>query len=196
MADLLYEDQGRELDWDDEIEDEGNPFRVLPEGDYRFIVKGYERGRFPGSAKIPECNKAVVTLQVTGAGGSGEFKEDFIMHTKMEWKLSAFYVAIGLKKHGEKLRMQWNNIIGKQGYCSVEIHRWENQVTHKKYENNRVEAFFDPEEWEKHGFPPIQQPYRAPAIPAPVSAPAPAATAPAQTQIGNWRSNAGTYNWG
>ena len=38
------------MDWDSAIESDGSQFIVLPEGDYDFIVTGFERGRFPGSA--------------------------------------------------------------------------------------------------------------------------------------------------
>ena len=52
------------MDWDSAIESDGSQFIVLPEGDYDFIVTGFERGRYPGSAKIPACNKASLTLTV------------------------------------------------------------------------------------------------------------------------------------
>ena len=41
------------MDWNDVIEDDGQEFVLLPEGDYNFVVTNFERGRFPGSAKIP-----------------------------------------------------------------------------------------------------------------------------------------------
>ena len=43
------------MDWNDVIEDDGQEFVLLPEGDYNFVVTDFERGRFPGSAKIPAC---------------------------------------------------------------------------------------------------------------------------------------------
>ena len=39
------------MDWNDEIENDGQEFVLLPEGDYVFKVTGFERGRHPGSAK-------------------------------------------------------------------------------------------------------------------------------------------------
>lgn len=33
----------RELNWDDEIEKDGNEFVLLPEGDYDFTVESFER---------------------------------------------------------------------------------------------------------------------------------------------------------
>ena len=52
------------MDWDDALENDGQEYVVLEEGDYNFTVTGFERGRFPGSAKIPPCNKAALTLAV------------------------------------------------------------------------------------------------------------------------------------
>ena len=40
------------MDQNDVIEDDGQEYVLLPEGDYNFIVTNFERGRFPGSAKF------------------------------------------------------------------------------------------------------------------------------------------------
>ena len=53
------------MNWDDTIENDGQEFVVLPEGDYTFTVTNFERGRFPGSTKIPPCNKATLTISRT-----------------------------------------------------------------------------------------------------------------------------------
>ena len=52
------------MDWNDVIEDDGQEFVLLPEGDYNFVVTNFERGRFPGSAKIPATNKATKSIQI------------------------------------------------------------------------------------------------------------------------------------
>ena len=57
----------REFGWDDEIQQDGSPFHVLPEGDYHFTVKKFERARHSGSEKIPACNKAILTVSVSSA---------------------------------------------------------------------------------------------------------------------------------
>ena len=56
----------RELGWDDEIENDGPEFIVLPEGDYSFKVIDFERARHPGSEKLPACNKAIVHIRLKG----------------------------------------------------------------------------------------------------------------------------------
>ena len=61
------------MDWGDTIENDGQEFIILPEGDYTFTVTNFERGRFPGSAKIPACNKATLTIQIDNDKGSAKF---------------------------------------------------------------------------------------------------------------------------
>ena len=91
------------MDWDSAIESDGQQFIVLDEGDYTFTVTGFERGRYPGSAKIPACNKASLTLTIDLPGGQTAIcKEDLILYRTLEWKLAAFFRAIGQKKSGER----------------------------------------------------------------------------------------------
>ena len=62
-----YDSSFREFGWDDEIQNDSTPFEVLPEGDYRFRVEKFERGRHSGSEKIPPCNKAKRTCSCSAA---------------------------------------------------------------------------------------------------------------------------------
>ena len=103
------------LDWDDSIENDGQEFVILPEGDYNFTVTDFERGRFPGSVKIPACNKASLTLRVDTDDGVAFVKTDLLLYRSLEWKISSFFRAIGQKKHGERLVMDWNKVLGAQG---------------------------------------------------------------------------------
>ena len=56
MADYLNNNVG--MDWDDVLETDGQEYIILPEGDYNFEVTDFERGHFPGSAKMAPSNKA------------------------------------------------------------------------------------------------------------------------------------------
>ena len=112
----------RELDWDSEINKESE-FTLLPEGDYNFTVVSFERARHQGSAKLPPCNKAIVKIKIDGGElGSTTIQHNLFLHTKCEGMLSEFFIALGLKKHGEKLAMNWNAVQGKTGRCKVYIH--------------------------------------------------------------------------
>ena len=107
------------IDWDGVIEDDGNGFVLLDEGDYEFTVSGLERGQHNGSAKIPPCGKAILTLQVATPQGVAEIKENLLLHKSMEWKLSSFFRSIGQKKHGERLVMNWDQVLGSGGRAHI-----------------------------------------------------------------------------
>lgn len=135
----------RELGWDDEIEKESE-FVLLPEGDYNFVIDSFTRGRHPGSAKLPACNKAELEITVDdGKGNRGTIFHNLFLHTKTEGMLSAFFIAIGQKKHGEPLRMNWNAVIGAKGRCKVIVDKWTNDKGEER-SNNKIQKFYEPSE--------------------------------------------------
>lgn len=85
MSDMTMMD--REFGWEDEIQRDDSPRQILPEGDYQFTVTKFERARHAGSERVPPCNKAVLTLAVRNAGGSGEVLENLFLHSKFEWNV-------------------------------------------------------------------------------------------------------------
>ena len=115
MTDNNMNTENMILDWNDSIENDGQEFIVLPEGDYNFTVTDFERGRFPGSAKIPACNKASLTLRVDTDDGVAFVRTDLILYRSLEWRISSFFRSIGKKKHGERLVMDWNKVLGARG---------------------------------------------------------------------------------
>ena len=130
------------MGWDDVIEDDGNGFILLEEGDYDFTVTGFERGRHNGSAKIPACNKAIITLSIDSPQGVVEIKENLILYKTMEWKISAFFRSLGLKKHGERLTMDWDHVLGAAGRAHIVQREYiGNDGTNKKA--NNVGYFID-----------------------------------------------------
>lgn len=130
------------MGWDDVIEDDGNGFVLLEEGDYDFTVTGFERGRHNGSAKIPACNKAIITLSIDSPQGVVEIKENLILYKTMEWKISAFFRSLGLKKHGERLTMDWDHVLGAAGRAHIVQREYiGNDGTNKKA--NNVGYFID-----------------------------------------------------
>lgn len=135
----------REFSWDDEIENDSE-FQLLPEGDYNFTVTGFERGRHSGSSKLPPCNKAIITLKLTGEQGEGTLKHNLFLHTKTEGMLCAFFTAIGQRKHGEKCRMNWSAVVGANGRCKVGIHEFPSNRTGEMLKSNEIKKFYEPDE--------------------------------------------------
>ncbi|MPN11925.1 hypothetical protein SDC9_159234 [bioreactor metagenome] len=133
----------RALGWDDEIEKESE-FILLPDGDYNFEVTAFERARHAGSANLPPCNKAVISLKVYNDNNSTTIKHNLFLHTKTEGMLSEFFKAIGQKKHGEKLRMNWNAVIGSKGRCKVFIDNYKNDKGEDR-QSNKIKRFYEPD---------------------------------------------------
>ena len=135
---------GRELGWDDQIENDGPDFVTLPEGDYDFEVVSFERGRHNGSDKLPACNKAIVSIKVTGKEGTTTIKHQLFLHTITEGLLCAFFVGIGQRTHGEKANMNWNKVIGSKGRCKVYIDKWISNKDGKELTSNKISKFYEP----------------------------------------------------
>ena len=138
MADIIE----KELGWDDEISNDDREFAVLPEGDYRFTVEKFERGRSKGSGKLPPCNMAILTLRVTSLDGSSAstVTDYLVLHSKVEWKISSFFRAVGLKKHGEPLRMEWSKVYGSSGRLKLIVEHGDNR------DFNKVDKYYDPDD--------------------------------------------------
>lgn len=130
------------MDWGDSIENEGQELIILEEGDYVFEVTNFERGRYVGSTKIPPCNKATITVQVNAEKGTAICKFDLILYRTLEWKLCSFFRSIGQKKHGEKLTMDWNKVLGSFGKAHFKPRTYTNQHGEEKTVND-IDHFID-----------------------------------------------------
>lgn len=135
----------RELGWEDQIEKESE-FTLLPEGEYDFTVKAFKRGRFDGSEKLPPCNKAILTIEVTNGQDTTTIEHNLFLHSKCEGILSAFFISIGQKKHGEPLKMNWNAVTGAKGRCKVFVETWKSNKDGQEMKSNKIKSFLKPSE--------------------------------------------------
>lgn len=133
----------RELDWNDSIENDGQEYTLLPEGDYDFVVESYERGRHAGSEKLPPCKKAVVYLKIDAPQGSTTIRHQLFLHTKTEGLLCAFFTGIGQRKKGEKLIMDWNKVVGARGRCKLGV-RCYKKDDGSEGKSNEIKKFYEP----------------------------------------------------
>jgi len=134
--------QNMVMDWNDSIENDGQEFVLLPEGDYNFVITNFERGRFPGGPKIPACNKAAITAQITTDEGICIVKFDLLLYRSVEWRISSFFRCIGQKKSGEKLVMNWNTVIGSKGRAHIKQRTYTNSYGEEKTVND-MDKFID-----------------------------------------------------
>ena len=149
MADTYKNDRNMVMDWNDIIENDGQEFVILDEGDYNFTVTGFERGRFPGGPKVPACNKAALTLQVQTDEGVAVIRTDLLLYRSLEWRISAFFRCIGQKKHGERLVMDWNRVVGSQGRAHFKPRTYTDRDGNERQAND-VDRFYD---WDEKYFP-------------------------------------------
>lgn len=125
------------FDWDSEIESDGQEYVNVEPGDYTFTVTKVERKNFPGSDKLPPCNMAEVMGTIDVPKGTATFRERLYLCKAYEWKLSGFFRCLGMKKHGEKLRMNFPGAVGKKGYARFSVREYNGQ----KY--NQIDRYYD-----------------------------------------------------
>lgn len=131
-------------DWDSEIGVDGADFSPLPAGTYAFAVTDLKKEYFSGSAKLPACPRAALTLEVfdPDSGRTVTVYDTLLLCAKMEWKVSSYLRAVGLKKHGEKIRPNWDAMVGKSGVVEVTIEDYQNKEGATR-QRNRVKSYVD-----------------------------------------------------
>lgn len=134
-------DNNYTFDWEDEINNESSDFILLPEGDYEFTVEKFERGTFDGSDKLPACKKAIVTFSIWGAEDKISVSENFLLCGSLEWKLSSLFLSVGMKKHGEPLRMNWTGLPGQKGRCHIYIDKFKKKDG-SEGQSNKIKKFY------------------------------------------------------
>ena len=130
------------FNFDSVIENDGEQFLVLEDGDYDYKVTNFERGNFPGGNKIPPCLKATITVEVVTKEGKATVKTDLMLAKADEWKLCAFFRSIGQKKSGEPLKPNWNLVVGSTGRAHFKKKTFVNKDGIEKTVNE-IDRFID-----------------------------------------------------
>lgn len=148
----MDENIGRELDWDEAIELNPSTFVLLPEGEYDFKVIKFERQRHTGSAKLPPCPKAAITVEVSGVNGTTQITHNLFLHTKTQGLLSAFAISIGQGKQGDVVKLDWSKVLGATGRAKVTVRKY-TKKDGTEAETNDIKEFLPPlRNWTAGGF--------------------------------------------
>ena len=129
------------LDYDGEISNDGESFAVLPDNDeVEFTVKAVERGRNKDGTK-PQVKMKLDCRSIAGNGRATVY--DYITMTrKSEWKLCELFRAIGLRQHGETLKMRWD-IEGRTGRATVSLDEFVGRDGDKR-QSNKIKHYLEP----------------------------------------------------
>jgi len=131
------------LDYDGEISQDGEGgFTVLPDGDeVTFTVRKVEKGRNKDGT-LPQV-KVEMSCQSKAGHGRTSINEFFTMTRKSEWKLCEFFTSIGLRKHGDRLKMRWD-IEGMTGSGKVTVEQFTKRDG-SAGSGNRIKRFLEPD---------------------------------------------------
>ena len=141
MKEYLNNDIG--LDWDDVIENDGREFILLPAVDYNFTITDFERSRTKDSDKMKACNKAVLTLRVDSDKGKAFVHTQIVLNRMFEYKISSFFRSINRKRQGERVSMDWNNLVGERGRARFKIRNFKDKKTGEDRQANDVDRYID-----------------------------------------------------
>ena len=75
-------------------------------------------------------------------------KHNLFLHSSTEGMLSAFFGAIGQKKHGEPLRMNWN-ILGAKGVARIGKRQGTGKYADQKFDDIKSMIYADEVDWTK-----------------------------------------------
>jgi len=112
------------LDWNmDLTEEDATPpeTKVLPKGRYAYMITHYKRGFHEASAKLPKCPQAIVSFRISHDGENVEVNKFFFVHPKMKWQIAQLWTSCGLRKKGETVKADWNQLSGSTGMCDIDI---------------------------------------------------------------------------
>ena len=108
------------------IKDE--PSFMAPDGDYRFMVKGWDVSMFQPrdeTSKIPACRQVDVTLLIpyrdeAGNVVYGQKVEHFKLLARLKFVITNFFIACGIGKRGDEFKLDFDQCVGRVGTCKVQ----------------------------------------------------------------------------
>ena len=137
-------DEGREFSWDGDTITADDNYILLPPGDYNFTIAKFDRTRSKGSEKMPPCNMAVVYFDIHFDQGDVQVRENYLLHSNFEWKLSQLFSSVGLKKKGEPCPLNFNALPGRSGRLKLKHTRGTGEKANNEY--NAIDRLYAAQE--------------------------------------------------
>ena len=129
-------DENREIGWGEEVLGEEQQFVLLPEGEYDFIVDNVNYVR--KTVDNTTCGFSEIVCRIKSQDGDVIVKSSIKLVQKMMWKITEFFVCIGMGRVGQKFKTDWPATRGRTGRLKIS-HR---DFNGKKY--NQVDKFIAP----------------------------------------------------
>ena len=142
------------MTWDDVLDaneaveqQKENDFVVLPDGEYEFNIKKFEKDFYTAKpdGKMPSCPVARLSLLIKDDEGNASYiRENLFLHPENKWQLYQFFTCIGLRKHGDGAKkMQWDKVEGSSGRCRLGSRKYKDKDGSEKTVNT-VKKWLDP----------------------------------------------------
>lgn len=114
--------------WNDTVQtadDNGGEFALLTPGYATFKVSGFERAYYEGGPKLPACNQAKLTLEVTDSRGvTSTVYDNLNLLSNWMWKITSFFKACRLIDESvpanSAVTLPWDRLTGATGFCKVD----------------------------------------------------------------------------
>lgn len=136
-------EENQVIGWGDSFQAEESSFKLLPAGEYDFVVIGFERKIYDGnSSKIQNGTPyAEITVKIYGAEGETEVTDRLYMMVKWQWKLTQFFAGIGQAPViGQAFSPNWNAVVGSRGKAKVSINEYTKRDG-SQGKNNQIDEY-------------------------------------------------------
>jgi hypothetical protein len=130
------------LSWNGTIENESSEFVLIPPGDYAFQVANIDQTVSNNSGN----DMAVVHLKIMVDENTEITLKDYLVLTRAsEWKLCAFFRAVGLKRSGEPFVMDFDAAVARRGMVKLTQEKFTKKDGTESM-SNKVKNYIDPPE--------------------------------------------------
>lgn len=135
-----YKQEAVKSGWDIELDfselDNEPSYIELPEGDYEFTVTKFDRSEFKGTAKVPQCQTAELTVEVKTDQGIGVVRQTFFLlktrdipGNERKWNpMKAMLMFLRSIGHDGVKQIPWDDVVGRTGKAHIAPHKYNDKT--------------------------------------------------------------------